>query len=154
VLLLPFMEQNALFDRWDKTQAWDSPQNLPLSQTVLKVFVDPSGPAPTTGRTDYLFVTGTGTAFDERPGGHSLAGITDGTANTLYMIEVANSGINWAEPRDVDFSQPMALPPSNHPGVTLGALYDGSVRAISKDIPPEEVRAMATEAGMEPAGAW
>jgi hypothetical protein len=154
VLLLPFMEQKPLFDQWDPTQAWDSPRNLPLSQTVLPVFIDPSGPPPTSARTDYLFVTGTGTAFDERPGKHTLTGMTDGTSNTLFMIDAANTGISWAEPRDFDASQPIALPPSNHPGVTLGALFDGSVRAISKDISPEEVRAMATEAGMEPPGAW
>jgi type II secretory pathway pseudopilin PulG len=150
VLLLPFLEQQALFNQWDPTQAWDSPRNLPLSQSVLNVFIDPSGKTPTSARTDYLFVTGTGTAFDERSGGHDLSGIVDGTANTLFMVDVRDSGIGWAEPRDVDISQPMALPPSNHPGVTLGAFYDGSVKTISNTVPPEEVRAMATEAGMEP----
>ena len=48
-----------------------------------------------------------------------FADITDGTSNTLFMVEVKNSGINWAEPRDLDISQPMALPPGNHPGGNL-----------------------------------
>jgi len=154
VLLLPFMEQKALFDQWDPTQAWDSPRNLPLSQTMLPVFIDPSAAAPSPGRTDYLFVVGTGTAFDERPEGHGLGGIVDGTANTLFMVEVRNSGIQWAEPRDLDVSQPMALPPGNHPGVTLGAFFDGSVMAIKNDTPPEDVRAFATEAGNEMVNRW
>src|SRR5262245_57272957 len=37
VLLLPFMEQMALYQQFDLTQPWDSPRNLPISQTVVKV---------------------------------------------------------------------------------------------------------------------
>ena len=34
--------------------------------------------------------------------------VTDGTSNTIAIVEVEKSGINWAEPRDVDLSQPQA----------------------------------------------
>lgn len=148
VLLLPYMEQQGLANQFDLTQSWDSPRNLPISQTVLPLFCDPSG-GPPSNRTDYLFVVGKGTAFEE-PGPHSLASLTDGTANTLFMIEVKNSGISWAEPRDVDFSQPMPLPPGHHPGVNLGAFFDASVKAIRNDTPPADVQAFATRAGAEP----
>jgi hypothetical protein len=147
VLLLPFMEQKPIYDQFDLTQAWDSPRNLPISQTALPIFCDPSAAAPSS-RTDYLFVVGKGTAFDE-PGPHSLNSLTDGTANTLFMLEVKNSGISWAEPRELDISQPMALPAGNHPGVNLGTFFDGSVKAIRNDTPPADVRAFATEAGNE-----
>ena len=147
VLLLPFMEQKPLFDQFDLTQAWNSPRNLPISQMIIPTLCDPSGGAPS-NRTDYLFVIGKGTAFDE-PGPHSLATITDGSSNTLFMIEVKNSGISWAEPRDFDATQPVALPPGNHPGVTLGAFFDASVKTLRNDTPPEDVRAFATQAGME-----
>jgi type II secretory pathway pseudopilin PulG len=148
VLLLPFMEQQPLFNQWDPTQAWDSPRNLPLSKMAIAAFCDPSAGPPTGGKTDYLFVVGKGTTFDESSK-HNLGTIADGTANTLFMVEVQGSGIQWAEPRDLDVSEPTALPPGNHPGVTLGAFFDGSVTALKSDTTPEEVRAMATEAGNE-----
>jgi hypothetical protein len=153
VLLLPFIEEKPLFDQFDLTQAWDSPRNLAISQTTLKVFCDPSSAQSPPGRTDYLFVVGAGTALAP-PGPHSMNTIRDGTSNTLFMVEVQNSGIGWAEPRDVDISQPMSLPPGNHPGVNLGAFYDGSVRAIANTIAPEDVRAMATASGAENVTTW
>jgi hypothetical protein len=149
VLLLPFMEQKPLYDQFDLTQAWDSPRNQPISQMMIPTFIDPSAAAPAPGRTDYLFVVGKGTAFEE-PGPHSLNTMTDGTSNTLFMIEVKNSGVSWAEPRDFDASQPFAFPLGNHPGVTLGAFYDGSVKSITNNMSAEEVRSLATEAGGEP----
>src|SRR5882724_6224195 len=46
VLLLPFMEQAALYERFDKTKAWDSPENSALSKTIIRVFMDPSSANP------------------------------------------------------------------------------------------------------------
>ena len=106
VLLLPFMEQKPLYDQFDKTQAWDSPANLPISKRSLQVFQDPSGRL-VPGQTDFLFITGKGTALEARPEGSHMADILDGTSNTICMIDVKDSGINWAEPRDVDLSQPV-----------------------------------------------
>jgi hypothetical protein len=151
VLLLPFMEQKGLYDRFDKTKAWDSPANLPLSKMALPVFQDPSGKI-VPGQTDFLFVAGKGTAFEPRPEGMSLADIVDGTSNTMCMIEVKNSGINWAEPRDLDFSQPMSLPPGNHPNINLAVFFDGHTYGIAKNTPPQTIHALATRAGGEAIG--
>jgi len=153
VLLLPFIEQKAVFDQFDLTQPWDSPRNLAISQTKVPTFCDPSSAQALPGQTDYLFVTGVGTAF-EPPGPHSMGNLTDGTANTLMLVEVRNSGINWAEPRDLDVSQPMSFPAGNHPGVNLGVFFDGHVSAISNSVSPDDVRAMATKAGNEQVNPW
>jgi prepilin-type processing-associated H-X9-DG protein len=152
VLLLPFLEQSPIYDQWAKDQAWDSPQNLPLSQVVIKTFQDPSnGQHNVTGETDYLFVTGANTVFDPGfQGPMSFAQVTDGTSNTILAIEVKGSGINWAEPRDVDFSQPMPLPPSSHPSGNVVLFADGSVRTVSKNVSPQQVHAAATRNGGEP----
>ena len=84
------------------------------------------------GQTDFLFVTGKGTAFDPPTVGPGLAKLTDGTSNTMVMVEIKNSGINWAEPRDLDISQPMSLPPGNHPNVNMAVFFDGHTYAIVK----------------------
>jgi len=151
VLLLPFLEEQSLYDQFDKSQAWNSPANLPLTQKAPSVYMDPSAPNGGAGQTDFLFVTGAGTALEPLPSGGSrtFAGISDGTSNTLYMVEIKNSGINWAEPRDLDISQPMSLPAGNHPNVNLGVFYDGHTQAIPKQTSPQQIRAMATRSGGE-----
>jgi hypothetical protein len=152
VLLLPFMEQKPLYDEFDKTQAWDSAANIELSKRDLQVFIDPSANNRLPGQTDFLFVVGKGTLFEPPPTGMGMASITDGTSNTMFMIEVENSGIHWAEPRDLDISQPMALPPGNHPNINLAVFFDGHTSAITKNVPPQTVRNLATCAGGEPIG--
>ena len=60
---------------------------MPLSQQDLQVFRDPSAPPTRGGQTDYLFVTGPGTVMERKPGGMKIADITDGTSNTMGMVE-------------------------------------------------------------------
>jgi hypothetical protein len=79
----------------------------------------------------------------------SMADILDGTSNTMFMVEFRDSGINWAEPRDLDISQPMSLPRSSHPNINLAIFFDGHTSAITKNTPPEIIRALATCAGGE-----
>jgi hypothetical protein len=149
VLLLPYMEQAALYKQFDLTQAWDSPANKDLSQTRILQFTDPSSPSSMPGQTDYLFVTGKGTVF-ETDKSATIRAISDGVSNTLVMVEVKGSNVNWAEPnKDVDISQPMSLPKGNHPGGNLAAFADGSVRFMSNNVAPTVVRAMATKDGNE-----
>jgi prepilin-type processing-associated H-X9-DG protein len=149
VLLLPYLEQNELYKQFDLNQAWDSPANQAVSQTMLKVFMDPSSPDQTTpGKTDFLFVTGKGTIFET--GQYTkLFEVTDGTSNTIVVVETRNSGIRWAEPKDLDLSQPMALPAGNHPGGHMVLFADGSVRFLSKAAGAQTIRDAATKAGGE-----
>lgn len=148
VLLLPFMEQKPLFDQFRLDEPWDSPNNRAISQTMIQTFRDPSSPPGPQGQTDYLFVTGQGTALEPRPGA-KMQDITDGTSNTMFIVEVKGSGVNWAQPQELDVSQPMKLPPGNHPGGNLAAFVDGHTQMISNGTSPATVRAMATRAGGE-----
>jgi len=153
VLLLPFIEQKPLYDQFDLSQAWDSPRNRSFSETALQVFMDPSSQDQTPGKTDYLFVTGAGTIF-EAGKAHKIREIADGTSNTLMLVEVRGSSTHWAEPRDLDLSQPMALPQGNHPNINLAAFADGSVRALSKNVNPTVIRQLSTKSGGETISAW
>jgi type II secretory pathway pseudopilin PulG len=148
VLLLPYMEQQALYNAFDLTQPWDSPQNLAISQTRLAVFEDASSGVQSPGKTDYLFVTGKSTVFEGNKA-IALSAIKDGTSNTAIVVEVKNTGISWAQPQDLDITQAMSLPPGNHPGGNLVAFADGSVRFVSQSVAPATVQAMATKDGME-----
>jgi type II secretory pathway pseudopilin PulG len=152
VLLLPFLEEKPLYDKFDKTQAWDSPANLAFSQQDLQIFTDPSTAKRIPGQTDYLFVVGKGTVLDP-PGSYpGMAKITDGTSNTMFMVEIKNSGIRWTEPKDLDISRPMSLPPGNHPNVNLAVFYDGHTAALTKNTSPQLIRDLSTCAGGEQIG--
>src|SRR5262249_41988103 len=147
--LLPYLVSDGTDSSFDLTQAWDSPRNLPISQRTMTTFLDPSSPSTAkTNQTDFLFVTGKGTIF-EAGKASPMATVTDGTSNTLVLVEVRNSGVAWAEPKDLDISQPMSLPPGNHPGGNLAAFADGSVRFMSKNVTPNLVRELATKDGGE-----
>jgi hypothetical protein len=149
VLLLPYLEQAALFNAFDKTQAWDSPANRAISQTALAVFVDPSATPTGPGQCNYAFLTGTGSMFESGRKAR-IADITDGTSNTIMMIEVQTTGPSWAAPGDIDISQlATGLPATNHPGGGQVVLGDGSVRFLSQTIDPQTLRALGTRAGNE-----
>lgn len=161
VLILPFLEQKPLYDQYRFDEPWDGPNNRQLAATSLKLFECPSDGNPLTGQTSYVAVVGPGTVW---PGAKciSLSDITDGSENTILVVEVHNSGIQWMEPRDLDVSQmPMTINAkpatkgarpgisSGHPRVAQAARADGSVFAILEDTPPAKVRAMLTIAGGE-----
>jgi predicted Ser/Thr protein kinase/type II secretory pathway pseudopilin PulG len=148
VLLLPFLERQELYESFDLAQPWDSPRNRPISDTALKVFQDPSAANQVPGATNYLFVTGKGTMFEE---GKSITfpDITDGTPQSLMMLEVNAKDKSWAEPFDIDLSGPQGLPRGNHANINLVLFGDGSVRSVASNVSPSEVRSMATIAGGE-----
>lgn len=157
VLLLPYIsdvdfqkpdaQAQKAFQAFDKSQAWDSPHNKTISQTAVRIFQDPYGSRSLPGQTDYLFVTGQDTIFEAGKFIKSRD-VPDRTSHTMALVEVKNSGINWAEPRDLDCSQPITLPPGNHPGGNVIVMGNGAVTFLPADsTTPEDVRKLATRNG-------
>jgi hypothetical protein len=103
VLILPFLDYDDVYRRYDFSQSWDSPVNRPLAADMPREFQSPfsSGHNNTT---PYVAITGDGTAW---PGATPTkpSQITGQPANTVLVIEAANSDVNWMEPRDIPLSQ-------------------------------------------------
>jgi hypothetical protein len=148
VLLLPYLEQGPLYERFDKTKAWNAPENAALTSMPVKTFQDPGSSAGDSPRSDYLFVTGPGTIFEDGKR-VVMADVTDGLSNTMYIIETSTGAANWAEPKDFDISQLGTLPPGNHPAGNLVGITDGSVQTLSKQIDPLTLHGLMTRNGGE-----
>ena len=147
VLLLPYLEQQDLYQSLDLSQEWDSPRNRSLTHVPLKLFTDPSDRvSELEPKTSYRFVTGSGTMFEDGQA-VQITDIQDGVSNTIAMVEMQSGGVQWAQPDDADFTRPTSLPPGNHPGGNLVLLADGSVRFLAKTTTGLQLRDLATIAG-------
>src|SRR5262249_40393880 len=80
-LILPYIDQNALYKEFKLDEPWDSEHNKKLIAKMPVVYRSPVSQAPP-GHTRYLTVRGRDTAF---PGGKGikLTEIPDGTSNTI-----------------------------------------------------------------------
>ncbi len=157
VLLLPYLGMQPLYDEWRQhsDEPWDGPNNRKISQQVLELLHCPSDNSPFTD-TSYVAVAGAGTVW---PDSEKVANsdITDGQSNTLLLVEVKSSGINWMEPRDLSLDAiSLGINPntgqgisSNHPGFVDVLFADGRTITLSEKISVEQLRALFTIDGGE-----
>jgi prepilin-type processing-associated H-X9-DG protein len=151
VAILPFIEQDNLYKQFKLDEPWDSEQNLPLSRTLVKVYLHPQGPpeAIEKGLSYYRLFTGDDTPFGLIKG-KRLLDITDGTSNTFMVVE-AEEGVPWTKPDDFEYGAKKPLPKFGKfsAGGFNAAFCDGSVRFISNSTPDKTLRALITANGGE-----
>ena len=104
VLLLPYLEGSVLYEAYDFNEPWDGPNNRKLADVALRTFSCPVEADKPVTTTSYVAVVGPHTAW---PGAQPsrFDDFTDGTSNTLLVVEVKGSGIHWMEPRDLHVVQ-------------------------------------------------
>lgn len=156
VLILPYMNEQALYDAYDMNEPWDGPNNTRLAARMPAAYACPSHPTTGQTMTNYVAVVGSETVFN---GGTpvTMTAVTDGTSNTILVVE-GSTAVNWMEPRDLDFGQmnyQINAPGGNsigsdHPGGVNAAFADGSVQFLPDSTDPQSVRGMLTKAGGEP----
>jgi hypothetical protein len=160
VLILPYLgsEAQTIYQQLDLSTPWNSPQNQAVAATMPSVYRCPDDTPLAPGDTSYCAVVGPGFVF--QPGQPRRTDqIRDGLQNTLLVVEISNSQINWLEPKDINPTQ-LALGlnsvsrggmNSQHEGGTVGVAFaDGQCAQLSEVTSPEELHAMATIAGGEP----
>jgi hypothetical protein len=151
VLILPFIEQDALYREFKLDEPWDSEHNKKLLEMhpMPPVFALPGVTKEGEKTTHYQAFVGNGAIFDPiQP--CKIVAITDGTSNTI-MAATAAKAVPWTKPDDIPFdpkADPRELLLMKDDGVSV-LFADGSVRFINKTIDPEVLRAMITKAGGE-----
>ena len=155
-LILPFVEQLDRYKSIDLTKPWDDPANADALKTVPYVYRCP-GVALPPNFTSYLGIVGSNACFHPTAP-RAFSEITDGTTETLMVIEVAQEhAVHWMAPHDA--SEEMVLNFGNdgklaHIGGTQAALADGSVRFLSENLNTETLRALISIAGNDRVGEY
>lgn len=153
MLIAPYMESRPLFDVYSFSEPWNGPNNSKIGQQPNLHFHSPLDRFAPNQMTSYVAVVGPDTCW---PGGQGtrLAQITDGTSNTLMVVEISHSDIHWMEPRDLPIEElKVWLEPDHKPRLGgrieggLVALADGSVHFLPRDVAIEKLRKLITPAG-------
>jgi hypothetical protein len=152
VLLLPYLDQGALYARFNLDEPWDSPHNKKLLPLMPRVYAVSGQAQPGDAYKTYFRVfVGKGTAFEGTTGLH-LQEFTDGTSNTFLVVE-GGTPVEWTRPdEELVYDPQKPLPP-------LGGAFrdgfhavfgDGSVWYLGADTPESLLRGLITRNGGEP----
>ncbi len=153
VHILPFIEQQALYEEFHLDEPWDSPHNKVLIPRMPRVYACPSGSKALAreGKTAYLTPRGPSTIFPG-PQAIKIQEITDGTSNTILVVDAGDSAaVIWTKPDDwevpADFNAQGLF--GHHAAGTNFAFADGSVRFLQETITSKLVQALVTRNGGE-----
>ncbi len=141
VAILPFIEQQNLYNQFKLDEPWDSEHNKKLIPLMPKMYLDPlAPPGKEPGLTHYQVVWGDDAAISQIKS-RSIQGIPDGSSNTGVVFEMAD-GIVWTKPDDVAYDKKKPLPKfaafSN--GGFLMVCADGSARLMPRTTPEKTIR--------------
>jgi hypothetical protein len=150
VAILPFLEQQALYEQFHLDEPWDSPHNKPLSLMLPAVYVDPSAPLEP-GYTVFEAPVGDEYIFRANEG-NSFRNITDGLSNSIMVMEVGrDNAVIWSKPDDIeiDLDDPLEGMGNVHQGGFHVLMGDGAVRFVANSIDPDLFKGLLTSAGGE-----
>ncbi len=162
VLILPFMDEEHLYARYRFNEPWDGPHNIKLLGDRPKVYAclgDAIARTKNAALTNYVAVVGVNNAWcGERSRSVDAADLRGKADSTVMLVEVANTGIRWTEPKDLSVeavhtvvaSPPQTTVPSNHAArydgffyrdspMAYAVLVNGSVRAVPAGLPATSI---------------
>ncbi len=151
-LILPYMEQQALYDQIDLTKPWDDPVNQAAMQTAVPTYTCPSTDMPAISTTYVAIVDPSGMMSGSTA--TKFRDTTDGLGNTILFTETDKTqAVHWMEPQDIDMNSFMSVgDPSrrtSHVGGRHITLGDGAVIFLTDSADPNLRKAMITRAGGE-----
>jgi hypothetical protein len=150
VLILPYIEQDALYKQFKLDEPWDSENNKKLIDKMPNVYAMPGKARPGDTTTYYRVFVGNGAGFDW-VAGKKIVNITDGTSNTFMCVTAADPVV-WTKPDELEFDPEKDM--TKLMGLVVNgkaqvAMYDGSVRSLAKIPAKETLHALITAAGGE-----
>jgi type II secretory pathway pseudopilin PulG len=148
-LILPYLEQAALYQTIDLSKPWNDPVNAKALETEVPVFHCPVE-AGRRNTTTYLGIVAPNSFFMPMEF-RRLAEITDGMGSTLMVIEAGEANaVPWMAPQDVGEGLVMSLGPTtklHHAGGMNACCVDGSVHFVKASTPANVRRALLSISG-------
>lgn len=144
--MLPYLEQQDLYDEYDFSQPWNSPKNAKLANRMPKVFRFHGASSDSESTTNYLAVVGEKTFW---PGATSRTPeqLASNAKEKIAVVENHGQNIHWMEPRDLMFSD-MSFEINSPNGISskyenpAALMQDFSLRKLESDLSTEDLQAM------------
>ncbi|MFN3149382.1 DUF1559 domain-containing protein [Bremerella sp.] len=142
VLVLPFLEEQDLYDQFDLSQPWDSAANLPLVEQVPYLLQSPFLTAEEhPGKTAYLAVVdpqGKLTLMLPQEG-RPLGEVPCELGSVAMVVEQCDRPVIWSKPDDVSPFELIHMPQidQNNRSTLPLLLGDGSVHWMPRDDPQQ-----------------
>ena len=152
--LLPFLEEQDLFETIDLAKPWNDPVNRDAMQRVVRVYQCPShaasSPLPTLS--SYVaIVDPSGVMTGSTP--TKFPEVKDGLPTTVLITEVSiESAVHWMDPTDIDLDEFLGVGKefsSNHNGAVNVMMCDGAVQHMANDTDDEYRKSIVTKSGVE-----
>ena len=155
VHILPYTEYDYLYQQFHLDEPWDSPHNIQLLDQMPSIYDCPNighlPPGYTVYQVPYTDLDvnpeGPSALFDTSGEGITFRKITDGSSNTIAVLEVdAAAAVEWTKPADWEYDP--SDPTRNLGDVNIGTITvsfaDGSIQQLPDDIRPEDMKALIT----------
>ena len=150
VMLLPFLGQQKLYQQFHLDEPWDSEHNKQFIAQMPDVFSTRNGQSPADFHTCLLAPITENSVFGSRSLPTRIQDVTDGTSNTLLLVEAhVSKAVIWTKPEDlvIDVAVPiLSLAPESTTGFWV-SYVDGSVRFIMKDNSSKVINAIMSMNG-------
>jgi hypothetical protein len=142
VQILPYLEEQELYEQFRLDEPWDSPHNRALIDRMPKAFACPNLPAR--NKTPYLAVVGPHAMFFGKEG-RRIREITDGLSRTIMLVE-ANEPVIWTKPEDLSYNadEPFAGLGHIRSGGFIACFADCHVQFIADRTDPDVLKAQFT----------
>jgi hypothetical protein len=133
VAILPYIEEEALYEQFRLDEDWDSPHNLNVlkSNPMPAIYASPRARPGDERKTYYQYFTGPGTCFPTPFTRKRIDWIAAGPSNT-WLVAEAKTPVEWTRPADIEV----------RPGqeVELGGIFDGDFIVLYADGSTQYVR--------------
>ncbi len=154
VLILPYLDQAALYNEFHLDEPWDSEHNMKLVAKIPAVLKSTSSPGEKQepGKTRFVAPLTVNSTFGRVGPGVRFQDITDGTSNTLMIVEASSDkSVIWTKPEDLTINEADRL------GSIINAtsdgfaacMCDGSARLFPRRILPATLQGILSINGGE-----
>jgi RNA polymerase sigma factor (sigma-70 family) len=141
VAILPFLDQHKLYTQFKLDEPWNSPNNRKLLSKMPAVYHIETDDGDSNTMTYYQGFIGKGTLFEPDRSMVKITDVTDGTSNTILLVE-AGALVRWSAPQDLTYSAKKPIPALGAPfgDVLHAAFADGAVHSLRADFDESEMR--------------